>query len=320
MVLMIPSNCFKVLYELSINNFNISTNLNKQTTSYTLKETKTIGLSTLIYIVNDSLPSDTKVIITVSSKILLDKSPELIHKDNFQTVIENINKLGIVDLNYSDVIKYAQVYRIDCTLDIPVVDKQLLFSYLKSQPCIKHYKSEYPSSMVFQSNAKRNNERVIFYDKKKEMNLLCNKKLIEQLSQDSIDYFKDKIRLELNLKTFEQIRKYLKIETTSLKEIFESQANPLLEVFCKIFKESESSPSIDDLKKKSEIEKILGRISLLHQHNYDINKVYHNLISLGFKVNRTAFNKEYQEASDFHRRINSSDLNYIDKIKELLSA
>jgi len=318
-VLMIPSNCFEVLYELSTNNFNITTNMNKQITSYTLKENR-MGLNKLIYIQNDSLPADSKIEITISSKILLDRYPELIHKDNFHTVVENINKFGIIALNYNDVIKYAQVYRIDCTSDISVVDKQSLISYLKSLPCTKNYsKKDYPTGIEILSSTRSKNDRIIFYDKETEMHIQNNKDFVALLSQTTIDYFKDKIRIETNLREFKQIREYLEVDTTYLKEILESKANPLFQVFGKIFKTSDKIPFVCELR-KYELEKIRGRISLLDEFNNKIEKIYDYFVALGYKINKKNHYMEYQEAFDFNNRINDCDLNYIDKIKDLLSA
>jgi len=322
MKLKIPFKCFQITTNLSLDKFVIKKNLNTNETSHILNKSELkFGLSDFVYNKNDSLQSFDNVIITFSSKILLDKSTELINGDNFQVVIKNINMLGVVKLCAQDVIKHAQVLRVDCTTDISIDKKVSLFSYLKSLPYINHYKSEYPSGITFQSNTASKNERLVFYDKKKELGLAKNSDYVKQLSKDTIKYFDDKVRIELNLNNFKDIRNYLEIETNSLTEVFNSKANPLLKVFGEIFRESGNDFFLKDIS-KSKLETILGRTFLLKKFDNDVNKIFSYLNSHGRKINKTTFKKDYLEAYDFinSKKANCLDFDYIEKIKELLSS
>ena len=61
------------------------------------------------------------------------------------------------------------------------------------------------------------------------MQRASNRKFMDTLAdrEKLQDYFKDKVRFELNLNSMEQLRRTLNIPDTSLNSVLDSDANPI---------------------------------------------------------------------------------------------
>lgn len=173
-----------------------------------------------------------KTTIAFSGKALLENYPSLISSKNITECFDNINKNGICHIDTSSTtIKQAVVTECDVTTDIPYTGTivQLLetivlkSSYTISKKCENRFylKTTYVT--------RRKEECMVVYDKSKEMLVSSNKPFFKYVSNsaEQHDYFKDKLRIELNLRSIDRIRKYFQCTDTSLHSILNTSADPI---------------------------------------------------------------------------------------------
>lgn len=81
------------------------------------------------------------------------------------------------------------------------------------------------------------------YDKYKEMQKASNKSFLYSTNQpdNMLESFNEKVRLELNLNSIEQIRKSLKITSTSLMDILSAPVNPICDFISEVFEDDSIS-------------------------------------------------------------------------------
>ena len=96
----------------------------------------------------------------------------------------------------------------------------------------------------------RYKKRLSIYDKQKELNKACNREFLNTISnkQQLLDYFRDKIRFELNIDTKAQIRLLLGVMDNRLHSVLSSNANPILTVIDEAIRQNENTAYHSDLK------------------------------------------------------------------------
>ena len=173
--------------------------------------------------------------VEFSGKVLMENYCKLINSTTIGTCIDNINKLDICKLNKEAVISNSIVVKCDVTKDVKAdIDsvssmiRQNIANYSKwnTKP---YYKGLVIENVV---STPRYKKRLAIYDKSKELARGNSEKFVRSLSnaQYVSDYFKDKVRFELNLNTMYQIRQFLNIPDNRLQSVLNSQANPILTV------------------------------------------------------------------------------------------
>jgi hypothetical protein len=188
-------------------------------------------------------PQNNESIIEFTSKILLDDYPKLISIYTIQQCLENIVKMGYCKLDIESVIYDSQVLSCDITEDIdeiilPDNFKPLLIANLTNVS--KYNVEKYSNSGYTVSNKLKTKNlkiRLSIYNKFKEIQKATNKNFINRLKEPEklINYFKGKYRIETNIKTVKQIKEFCGTEDNQLTSILFSNANPLLDLFDKIF-------------------------------------------------------------------------------------
>ena len=175
-------------------------------------------------------------VVEFSGKILLDRYPELINQDNIRYCIEQINALGICNIDTDLLFQTAKVAKCDVTRDVTSTAINEIISQIK-QKLTNYDKWEvdkYPNGICLRNKVTTNRykKRIIIYDKGKELTMQPNSPFLHSLhqSQSLLDYFKDKIRFELNLGTMALIRKQLHVADNSLNKVLASNANPILSI------------------------------------------------------------------------------------------
>lgn len=175
-------------------------------------------------------------VVEFSGKILLDRYPELINQDNIRHCIEQINALGICNIDTDLLFQTAKVAKCDVTRDVTSTAINEIISQIK-QKLTNYDKWEvdkYPNGICLRNKVTtdRYKKRIIIYDKGKELTMQPNSRFLHSLhqSQSLLDYFKDKIRFELNLGTMALIRKQLHVADNSLNKVLASNANPILSI------------------------------------------------------------------------------------------
>ena len=175
-------------------------------------------------------------VIEFTGKLLLDRYPELINRDNIRYCIEQINALGICEIDTERLLQTAKVAKCDVTKDVFSTEIKEIISQAK-QNLTNYDKWEvekYPNGICLRNKVTtdRYKKRVCIYDKGKELKQQTNSSFLLSLhqSQRLLDYFQDKVRFELNIGTMVQVKKLLKIDDNSLIEVLNSTANPILSV------------------------------------------------------------------------------------------
>jgi len=188
-------------------------------------------------------PFANEAIIEFSSKILLNDYPQLITINTIHQCFENIVNRGYCKLQINNIIKDSKVLSCDITNDIsgiilPKDFKPILISNLKnvSQFHVKKYGAS-GYSITKSMITKQRQLRLIIYDKHKELQIATNSCFRKEITNLDVvmNYFKDKYRIEANLKTLKQIRDYCQTEDTQLLSVLNSNENALLKIFDDIF-------------------------------------------------------------------------------------
>jgi hypothetical protein len=184
---------------------------------------------------------DNKGIIEVSAKVLGDRYPELINKNNIHYCFERINAIGICELDIEGIIAESKLISCDITLDINglvLPDSNTIKTCLKN--INKYEVQKYTNcglTVTKKVKTKNRQVRLSFYDKYKDMDKASNTDFLSSLDDKYAlqDYFKDRMRIEANVKTVSQIRELCKTDDNGLMEVLNSPANILLEIFDSIF-------------------------------------------------------------------------------------
>ena len=194
-----------------------------------------------------SYPKQT-LTLEFSSKILKENYPHLISKDTIKECLTNLNKLNICEIDIDKILLNGVVTSVDVTYDIDFVLKDEVLSALNSQ--VNNYRrfkwTHYDKEgITFTKDVKSKDcsETITLYNKEKEICTSHNKNFLNSLSRPKsiIDYFKKKTRFEITLDTPKKIMKYLNLTDTKIFSVLNSDTNPILTQFDRIFDNSTSN-------------------------------------------------------------------------------
>ncbi len=219
--------------------------------------------------------------ISISSKLLHEKYPEMLNKNSIGYAFRNLNK--IIEFDFDFVMEDATVSSIDISRDI-TADEYSMSTYfqdldlysIRSNYRVKKFSEE---GMEIYGLADSNKHRITFYDKYKELSQpkIINMELLKYFSKE---IFKGKMRIEGNVRKLVIIRELFGIEGTNpvfLKDIFNSEKNVLLEYFNLLFPGRGSvTPAYSVMAKNSSfhsIEKELGAREIIKNCNLDSSAV-----------------------------------------------
>ena len=193
-------------------------------------------------------------VIEFTGKILLDRYPELINLNNIRYCIEQINAIGICEIDTNQLFQTAKVAKCDVTKDVTSTEIKEIITQTK-QNLTNYDKWEvekYPNGICLRNKVTtdRYKKRIIIYDKGKELTQRPNTHFLQSLhqSQTLLDYFKDKVRFELNIGTMKQVRQLLWIDNNSLRKVLSSTANPILSVIDEALRKQRDSRQHTDFK------------------------------------------------------------------------
>lgn len=180
-----------------------------------------------------------------SSKILKENYPDLISRDTIKKCLTNINQLNICNIDVDSILSNGVVTSVDITYDADLILNDNLLDALNSQVNNyrrfkwTHYNNE---GITFTKDVKSKDctETITLYNKEKEICTSHNKNFLNSLSQPQqiMDYFKGKTRFEITLDTPKKIMKYLNLTDTKIFSVLNSDTNPILILFDKIFNNS----------------------------------------------------------------------------------
>ena len=181
--------------------------------------------------------------IEFSSKILLDDYPKLITKNTFKQCLDNLNKLGICEIDAESISKdcYLSIGHIASDHEMDLTDGKLdTLNTLVDQYRRYKWKHYEKTGYIFSKDTKekKGNETFRIYDKETEILEPKNEKFVSLLQNPEKirNYFeKYNVRFEFVLDKDNIIKDYLNIPDTHIDNVFNSKANPLLLQFNKIF-------------------------------------------------------------------------------------
>lgn len=218
-------------------------------------------------------PRKNELIIDFTGKVLKDDYPNLISRETIRQCLDNICTMNICDLDIDAILSDSKVCLCDVTQDItcnyPMADiKQHLKASIINYDKWLVKKCRNNGLVIFNSvTTQRRSKRFIIYDKAKEMRLADNKGFLACVNDPNtlLHQFDAKVRLELNLRSMEQIRNYLHISDNQLQSVLNSTATPILEIYDESI--AETIPVSNAIYNKAE------KLALLEQCNYDLQAV-----------------------------------------------
>lgn len=170
-------------------------------------------------------------VIEFSGKALLEHYPDLISIHNIQTCLSNINSFGICQIDPETVMNEAMVDECDVTVDVPfsgtIKDLQET-SMLNSKYTVKKInRNRFYIETTYVT--KRKTECMVIYDKNEEFNRPCNAFFLKAVSNgdEQREFFSDKVRLELNIRSVDRIRKFFNLKTPTLLSVLNSTSDPI---------------------------------------------------------------------------------------------
>jgi len=270
-------------------------------------------------------PSSLKIIVNYqhnelaiefTSKILKDNFIHLINKDNIYECFNNINQLNICKLDIDKIIANSEIVKCDSAKDIDFQDVKALKNYTNSN-IVNHSKwknESYPNGFALRKIARtsRCKERIVIYDKEKELNKADNKPFLNTLSdkEKCLSHYKGKIRIERNINTEKQIRDSFNISDNQLMSVLNSDTNPILDVLNKALKESPVNNTVICKLRDRE------REALLKECSFDLSKVEAEVRF--FSSPTTSITKAMKPYRELHRRLQENTVPLFD-IRKLVA-
>ena len=194
-----------------------------------------------------------ELILEFTGKILKDDYKDLIHVNNIQTCLFNINDLGLCNLNIGGILADGEIVKADVCLDVDYPDCKALTKSLRANVSNfnKYLARTIGDNFVIEKNVqtKGYKRRLTIYDKAKEIQKANNRSFLSTLDNPQLllDYFDGKIRFELNLNSKEQIRKSLNIYDTSIGAVLNSTATPIWDMLDNALVESNGEMACTDV-------------------------------------------------------------------------
>lgn len=216
-------------------------------------------------------------IVEFNGKVLLDSYPSLINYTNITTCFENINRCGVCYIQPEQAVQQSYVLQCDITRDVPsnctVKD---LYNNLTMQNNRKWSLRDITSNrFTIEStvSTKRMKTRLVVYDKGIEMSRKPNEVFLATISnpEEQLEYFKNKIRYELNLNSLDRIRRVFGTDDNRLTTLLHSSVDPIDSVLNEIVFDDDST--LSKAAQTSGNLRNLEHLLLLAICDYDIHKV-----------------------------------------------
>lgn len=276
------------------------------------------------------IPESNKLVLEFTGKILLDDYPKLISSETINQCLENINKIGYCNLSVDDIIFDSKVVSCDVTKDIPLslsTDvKKAMISQLTNLNKF-HVKKYSTTGYTVMNDVKTENckIRLSIYDKHRDILKAGNSHFLNSCNDpESLkNYFKDKYRIESNLKTLKQIRDYCGSADTSLFNVLFSPENPLLKIFNTIFDDANENSDNSTTKRNVFEYETLSQLKdslILKECDYDLVKT-ENLLNhyLAKNTNKRKYRARFRDLLNDYKPVNDNKI-VIGKIRNHLIA
>ena len=181
-----------------------------------------------------------------TGKVLMDDYPKLISKETIRMCFSNIETLGICSFDVDKILSEGVVSKIDVTKDIPISDckttSEFLRTHLRNHK--KYVAEDRGKHLVIDHpvKSKKYQVRLSVYNKYYEQHLAGNKNFLLHLEDAPalLEYYKGKVRFELNLKSAKAIIHRLGISDNAIMSVLNSETNPIVDFIDEVIVEDES--------------------------------------------------------------------------------
>ena len=252
---------------------------------------------------------ESRIEFQLSSKALLSDYPRLIGLDTVERVAEQVTSTGLVAVD-PDYLLRANVHKVDLTNDLKLTDEPAGYieavRSLRSNPRFRF--DDLGSTVQFRTYAKKDYQRVIFYDKQADLLKAENRPFLEVVGSGVYNRFMHVVRVEQNCTSLRAIRKaigvkdYTKGGEPTLNDVLMAPTTPNLDLFRRIRKAGNVQEFFDDVEsfpgRWSDYEKLNGRIRILERANYDLPTVF-EAIGRKVKGNISRYKRTYRGVFDY---------------------
>ena len=269
----------------------------------------------LLYLEKDL--KDNELIIEFTGKILGERYTELINQTNIHQCLDNINALDLCSLNTDAILKEGEIVKADVTIDAEYPDMPSLTKEIQS--CVKNNErynafNEGGNFIIEKKVRTRNRKlRLTIYDKEKEMNHADNKRWMSSFGHAAADgminYFKGKVRFEMNLNSIKAIKDSLQLHDNSISSVLNSTYNPIMPFLDKVLldnAEARIAKSLGDM----------AKLALMEKYNYDLKAI--DRLARDFKERNGKTTNPSQTMKPYHQLYNALHTNQQTSLKERL--
>ena len=256
-----------------------------------------------------------EVILNIPAKLLGINYPKLISIQTIEECINKLHEINLVEIDYHMLLTSAEILSVDVTKDI--ITTLTNIDYMSLSRIIRNdnkWKAEqYRNGILFQNRVSTPRHKAAFtiYNKGQEILMSKNKGFLFWCDDRGKvpDYFKDKTRVELRLRSKYLIKKYFRVEDNQLQTILMSDFHTFKYLTKQIFNWSflKSNPIVNiEWSGIGEFKNYL----VVKEADFDINKLRFLLKTIySKKTNLRSAIRPYKSI------INKKDLNH-NKSKE----
>ena len=192
-------------------------------------------LSPLIGLNNIDIVHERHIDIEISGKILGENYKEGICSNTLPYVVDKINDMSGIGITIDDILTKSVVKKYDSTYNIEVDEKDNIKDYISSLYYssvggLKAYSDDYGEESVIFGKRTQKKQRMIFYDKLKELQSPKNRTIFTQYKDRYYTDFQGVLRVENNIANYSILKRLFEIEKkggVTLAEIFNSKVNTI---------------------------------------------------------------------------------------------
>ena len=254
--------------------------------------------------------------IEFSSKILLERYPELISKYTIRQCLENLNKLGICTIDVDGVLKHGWIIKADVTKDVDLeLTDEVLTALNQNVGNYRRFKWQHYNhkGITFRKDVVYGKEEIVVYNKYKELsnnswkfiNTLPNK-------QDILRYFVGKTRFEVKLDSERKILEHT--GANGIYEFFDSIDTVNRAQFDKIF--DMSAQPLDTSKCRNWDEWAIAH--LLDHFNYDLKQIDQSMRADGVFSSRNGHRNKMKLFEEVKSKVYRKENEIIRQVRSLL--
>lgn len=282
---------------------------NNNIISHKFKQVKPFLLSILI---NEK---DGELVIEFTSKILKDNCISLININTIKECLSNINKMNICKLSINEIINNSTVVKCDPCRDIYFDKLDVIKNHIKNH--ISNYNKwiyKILKNSIELQNAvgtTKYKKRIIIYHKGSEILNSKNYEFLNSLKNKEFikNYYNNRIRIELNINTMAQIRKFLKSKDNNLLNVLKSKANPIKDILEEVI-----APRSEIIYKSLNVKDYMYRC-VLKDCNFDLRLVEEKIRELSPK--NSSIKRKMQPYIELLSKLNNFKEDDFDFIKLL---